>query len=178
MVLSMDEVRNQLKSQNLSTVAPTAFGEVGGRVFPDSPSIADVNDLIEIVKGWRAVHLPSLGSPISKSCVITSQTGDGTILSPSGNEIFQVTSLSFSNNDADACTYEAQIVHPVSGQSIPVNLNADASVGSNQLTLPIGGSLTVNLDVTLDSNHGLYVAVISGDPASNDISTYHFLRSQ
>jgi len=89
-VLSMDEVRNQLKSQNFSTVSPTAFGEVGGRVFPDSPSIGDVNDLIEIVKGWRAVHLPSLGSPISKSCVITSQTGDGTILSPSGNQIFHV----------------------------------------------------------------------------------------
>ena len=46
----MDEVRNQLKSQNFATVSPTAFGEVGGRVFPDNPSIADVNDLIEIVK--------------------------------------------------------------------------------------------------------------------------------
>jgi len=174
----MDEVRNQLKSQNFATVSPTAFGEVGGRVFPDDPSIDDVNDLIEIVKGWRAVHLPSLGSPISKSCVITSQNGDGTILSPSGNEIFQVSSLSFSNNDGSSCIYEAQIVHPVSGQSIPINLNADASVGSNQLTLPVGGSLTVNLDIILDSNHGLYVAVISGDPASSDIATYHYLRSQ
>jgi len=177
-VIDMDEVRNQLKSQNFATVAPTAFGEVGGRVFPDSPSISDVNDLIEIVKGWRAVHLPSLGSPISKSCVITTQNGDGTILAPSGNEIFQLTSLSFSNNDADACTYEAQIVNPSSGESISINLNADASVGSNQLTLPIGGSLTVELDIILDSNHGLYVAVISGDPASNDIATYHYLRSQ
>ena len=175
----MDEVRNQLKSQNLSTVSPTAFGEVGGRVFPDNPSIEDINALIQIVKGWRAVHLPSLGSPISKSCVITEQNGDGDILSPSGNEIFVVSSLSFSNNDTDACIYEAQIVHSTSGQSISINLNADTAVGSNQLTLPVGGSLTVNMDsLILDSNHTLYVAVISGDPGSNDIIAYHYLRSQ
>jgi len=174
----MDEVRNQLKSQNLSTVAPTAFGEVGGRVFPDSPSIADVNDLIEIVKGWRAVHLPSLGSPISKSCVITNQNGDGTILSPSGNEIYHVQNIAFTNGDVGASIYTAQIINASTGQSVPVNLNADASVGSNLLTLPSGETLTVNLDITLDSNHGLYVAVTAGDPASNDIATYHYLRSQ
>jgi hypothetical protein len=174
----MDEVRNQLKSQNFATVAPTAFGEVGGRVFPDSPSIADVNDLIEIVKGWRAVHLPSLGSPISKSCVITNQNGDGTILSPSNNEIYHVQNIAFTNGDVGASIYTAQIINASTGQSVPVNLNADASVGSNLLTLPSGETLTVNLDITLDSNHGLYVAVTAGDPASNDIATYHYLRSQ
>jgi len=174
----MDEVRNQLKSQNLSTVAPTAFGEVGGRVFPDSPSIQDINDLIQIVKGWRAVHLPSLGSPISKSCVITTQNGDGTMLSPSGNEIYHVQNIAFTNGDVGASIYTVQIINASTGQSVPVNLNADASVGSNLLTLPSGETLTVNLDITLDSNHGLYVAVTAGDPASNDIATYHYLRSQ
>jgi len=174
----MDEVRNQLKSQNFATVSPTAFGEVGGRVFPDSPSISDVNDLIEIVKGWRAVHLPSLGSPISKSCSITTQNGDGTMLSPSGNEIYHVQNIAFTNGDVGASIYTVQIINASTGQSVPVNLNADASVGSNLLTLPSGETLTVNLDITLDSNHGLYVAVTQGDPASNDIATYHYLRSQ
>lgn len=176
--MTMDEVRNQLKSQNLSTVAPTAFGEVGGRVFPDNPSIEDINALIQIVKGWRAVHLPSLGSPISKSCVITSQNGDGTMLSPSGNEIYHVQNIAFQNGDVSNSVYTVQIVNPSTGVAIPVNLNADASIGSNSLTLPSGETLTVNLDITLDSNHGLYVAVVQGDPASSDIVSYHYLRSQ
>lgn len=176
--MSMDEVRNQLKSQNLSTVSPTAFGEVGGRVFPDSPSIADINDLIQIVKGWRAVHLPSLGSPISKSSVITSQNGDGTILSPTGAEVFEVSNIQFSNNDVSNAVYTAQIVNSTTGQSVTLNLNADASVGTNYLTLPSNTSLTVRVDVILDSNHALYLAVTSGDPASSDMSSYHYLRSQ
>ena len=174
----MDEVRNQLKSQNFATVSPTAFGEVGGRVFPDNPSIEDINALIQIVKGWRAVHLPSLGSPISKSCVITSQNGDGTMLSPSGNEIYHVQNIAFQNGDVGNSVYTVQIINPSTGLAVPVNLNADASIGSNLLTLPSGETLTVNLDITLDSNHGLYVAVTQGDPASNDIVSYHYLRSQ
>jgi hypothetical protein len=174
----MDEVRNQLKSQNLSTVSPTAFGEVGGRVFPDNPSIEDINALIQIVKGWRAVHLPSLGSPISKSCVITSQTGDGTMLSPLGNEIYHVQNIAFQNNDVSNSIYTVQIVNPSTGVAIPVNLNADPSIGSNTLTLPSGETLTVNLDITLDSNHALYAAVVQGDPASSEMVSYHYLRSQ
>ncbi len=174
----MDEVRNQLKSQNLTTVSPTAFGEVGGRVFPDKPSIEDINALIQIVKGWRAVHLPSLGSPISRSCAITTQNGDGTMLSPSGNEIFNVKNIAFTNGDVGNSVYTVQIINAATGQAVPVNLNADPSIGSNLLTLPSGETLTVNLDITLDSNHALYVAVTQGDPSSNDIATYHFLRSQ
>jgi hypothetical protein len=110
--------------------------------------------------------------------MITTQNGDGTILSPSGNEIYHVQNIAFTNGDVGPSIYTAQIINSSTGQSVPVNLNADASVGSNLLTLPSGETLTVNLDITLDSNHGLYVAVTQGDPASNDIATYHFLRSQ
>ena len=115
----MDELRNQLKSQNLSTVPPTAFGEVGGRVFPDNPSIADVNDLIQIVKGWRAVHLPSLGSPISKSATITSQTGNGDILQPTNAQVMRVGSF---------CVFYGV---PCLGQRLkPISLRRQINIGN------------------------------------------------
>ena len=174
----MDEVRNQLKSQNLSTVSPTSFGEVGGRVFPDNPSIADVNDLIQIVKGWRAVHLPSLGSPISKSATITSQTGDGDILQPTNAQIMRVQTVAFSNIDVAPQVIVAQIIDVSTGTACPLNLNPDPAAGTNALTIPAGETFSVNVDLTLDSNHKLFLAVTSGDPASCEMVAYSYLTSQ
>ena len=174
----MDEVRNQLKSQNLSTVSPTAFGEVGGRVFPDNPSIEDINALIQIVRGWRAVHLPSLGSPIARSSTITTQNGDGSILSPASNEVFNIQSLAFSNVDVGAQVIVAQVINSTTGSACPININPDGAAGSSALTIGPGETLAVTLDLILDSNHSLFIAVTSGDPSACDIAAYHYLRSQ
>ena len=174
----MDEVRNQLKSQNFSTVSPTAFGEVGGRVFPDNPSIADVNDLIQIVKGWRAVHLPSFGSPISKSATITSQNGNGDILQPTNAQVMRVQTVAFSNIDVVPQVIIAQIIDVSAGTECPLNLNPDPAAATNDLTIQPGESLSVNLDLILDSNHKLFLAVTSGDPSSCEMVAYSYLTSQ
>ena len=174
----MDEVRNQLKSQNFSTVSPTAFQEVGGRVFPDNPSIADVNDLIQIVKGWRAVHLPSLGSPISKSATITSQTGNGDILQPTNAQVMRVQTVAFSNINTVPQVIIAQIIDVSTGTACPLNLNPDPAAGTNALTIQAGESLSVNVDLILDSNHKLFFAVTNGDPASCEMVAYSYLTSQ
>ena len=174
----MDEVRNQLKSQNFSTVSPTAFGEVGGRVFPDNPSIGDVNDLIQIVKGWRAVHLPSLGSPISKSATITSQTGNGDILQPTNAQVMRVQTVAFSNIDTGPQVIIAQIIDVSTGTACPLNLNPDPAAGTNALTVAAGESFSVNVDLILDSNHKLFIAVTSGDPSSCEMVAYSYLTSQ
>ena len=174
----MDEVRNQLKSQNLSTVSPTAFGEVGGRVFPDNPSIADVNDLIQIVKGWRAVHLPSLGSPISQSATLTTQTGDGDILQPTNAQIMRVQNLAFSNIDVAPQVIIAQIVDVITGTACPLNLNPDPAAGTNALTLPAGETFSVNVDLILDAKHKLFIAATTGDPSTCEMVAYSYLTSQ
>lgn len=174
----MDEVRNQLKSQNLSTVSPTAFGDVGGRVFPDNPSIDDINALIQIVRGWRAVHLPSLGSPIARSATITNQTGNGSILGPVENEVFEVQSLGFSNVDVGPQSIIAQVVNNQTGAVCPININLDVATGNSTLILQAGETTSIPLSLILDSNHTLFLAVISGDPSACEMSAYHFLRSQ
>lgn len=177
-MILMDEVRNQLKSQNLSTVSPTAFGDVGGRVFPDNPSIDDINALIQIVRGWRAVHLPSLGSPIARSSAITTQTGNGSILTPTGNEVFEVQSLAFSNVDVGQQDIIAQVINNATGAACPININLDVATGNSTLILQAGETTAIPLSLILDSNHSLFVAVTNGDPASCEVATYHFLRSQ
>lgn len=174
----MDEVRNQLKSQNLSTVSPTAFGEVGGRVFPDNPSIEDINALIQIVRGWRAVHLPSLGSPIPRSSTITTQTGDGSLLSPASNEVFNVQALAFSNVDVGPQVIIAQVIDATTGAACPININPDNAAGTSYLTIGPGETISVTLDLILDSNYSLFLAVTNGDPNACEMASYHYLRSQ
>ena len=61
------ELRNQLKSQNLDTVLPTAFKQVGGAVFPDITAKADLKDFEQIIHSYRGVHSPTFGVPIPMS---------------------------------------------------------------------------------------------------------------
>tara|TARA_R110002096_G_C14565830_1_gene720233 strand:- start:1071 stop:1571 length:501 start_codon:yes stop_codon:yes gene_type:complete len=61
------ELRNQLKSQNLDTVLPTAFKQVGGAVFPDITAKADLKDFEQIINSYRGVHSPTFGVPIPVS---------------------------------------------------------------------------------------------------------------
>ena len=83
----MGEIRNQLKSQSLAAVLPSAFSDVGGRVFPDEPSLEDQLDLRQIVNAWAAVHAPNYGQPIPQTGGSASTDGAGEVLEPATNEV-------------------------------------------------------------------------------------------
>lgn len=96
----MGEVRNQLKSQSLEAVEPSSFQAVGGRVFPDAPSLEDQLDLRQIVNAWAAVHAPNYGQPIPQTGGTATKDGAGEVLEPSTNEVYRINYISLVNAGA------------------------------------------------------------------------------
>tara|TARA_R110000824_G_scaffold61713_1_gene163852 strand:+ start:381 stop:866 length:486 start_codon:yes stop_codon:yes gene_type:complete len=159
----MDELRNQLKNQDLDTVNPAAFLEVGGVVFPDKPSAANLADFKTIVEAYRAVHQPSLGSPIALSGNTVAKAGEGNILEPSTSQVALISALQCEN---------------LGGSPIVLNITIGGIAVSSQ-TLAAGSTLAVALTSKyVDKNTPLGVVVVSGSESDLISSCSYLLTSQ
>ena len=103
----MGEIRNQLKSQSIQAVDPNAFETVGGRVFPDEPSIEDQQALAQIVATWQAAHAPTYGQPIGQSSQTVSAAGLSgetpvQVLTATKSQVWRVQSIAMSNSGGGA----------------------------------------------------------------------------
>lgn len=84
--MSAQDIQNQLKSQDLQTVAPSAFAQVGNPIFPDSSTVEGLQVLRHVIESWANVHAPTYGHPIPQSGAISTVTGtSGTLLSLDNN---------------------------------------------------------------------------------------------
>lgn len=93
----MSDIRNQLKSQSLDQVLPSAFKQVGGVVFPDASATINLNDLFQIVNSYRAVHAPSYGQSIPNTGLTAEGIEDGGGLEPADNEAYKILAIQASN---------------------------------------------------------------------------------
>lgn len=156
----MGEIRNQLKSQSLETVVPQSFEDVGGRVFPDEPSIGDQLDLTQIVNAWRSTHAPTYGNPIGQSSQTVQKAGASgeaivTALEATKSQVWRVQGMAIANAGGAA---------PVGCKILlgDLVLTTDAS-GNPSGTTPVNsqnGVITYPLFV--DLNSPLKFAVTSG----------------
>lgn len=159
----MDELRNQLKNQNLDTVDPAAFLEVGGVVFPDKSAAANLDDFKTIVEAYRAVHQPSLGSPIALSGNTVTKAGEGNILEPSTSQVALISALQCEN---------------LGGSPIELNITIGGIVVSNQVLTP-GATVAIGLTTKyVDKNTPLGAVVLSGSAADLISSCSYLLTSQ
>lgn len=93
----MSTIRNQLKSQDLDTVIPSAFKQVGGVVYPDRSAIVALNDLFQIVNAYRSVHAVTYGNAIPNTGQVAEGIEDGQGLAATDNQVIQVNSISVTN---------------------------------------------------------------------------------
>ena len=103
----VSEIRNQLKSQSLEAVVPSSFNEVGGRVFPDEPSVDDQTTLNQIVASWAAVHVPAFGNPIGQSSQTVTKAGaageaEVEVLTATKSQVYRVQSIALANGGGAA----------------------------------------------------------------------------
>lgn len=97
----MSEVGNQLKSQTLGAVEPSAFQTVGNRVYPDLGSTQDFLDLIKIVDSWRATHVTNYGDIIPSTGAGLDFDGTfDTLLSVQPNSVAKLQALHVFNEDS------------------------------------------------------------------------------
>lgn len=99
--MQRDELLNQLKSQDLETVNPSAFLQVGNPVFPDLSALVSLQAFGQIVEAFRHVHFPSYGGPIPRSAKVASLANDGTLLSVDGSSIAMIQAVQLVNASTD-----------------------------------------------------------------------------
>lgn len=122
-----NELRNQLKSQTLDEVNPSAFKQVGGVVFPDAAAARNLNDFMEIVNAYKAVHLPTNGTlPIPRSTTVeqvtlTDSKTEVDLLTAANDEVLEVIAISARN---------ASTNYETSGGALFINNAAVADISS------------------------------------------------
>ena len=126
----MSEIRNQLKNQSFSVVDPSAFNEVGGRVFPDQASVDDQFTLREIVSAWSAVHAPTYGNPIGQSSTTVTKAGaageaEVDVLTAVKSEVYRVQAIALANGGG-----AAPVVAKILLGDCPLILDATAAPAS------------------------------------------------
>jgi len=158
----MKELRNQLKSQDLSSLLPSSIEQVGGSVFPDDPSAVDLLAFDSIINAWRKVHVPSYGSPLANSGQIVSVVGNEDLLSPLNNEVYAIKFVSFTNAGG-----AAPVVVQLTAGGFPIQLDGQQNL--NTLAIPPSSTLTLAFDFSIGKNLALAPVVSSG--TASDLTT-------
>jgi hypothetical protein len=143
-------IQNQLKSQSLDTVNPSAFKQVGGVIFPDQTANMDMAKLSSIVEAFQSVHSPNYGQPIPQSSTVSDLVGNGTLLVVTGNQVNLVSAITCRNEGGAAPIIVRLQVGTMIVAQVEVNPN---SVQSLVQTCPT---------FYLDSLNDLTVLVTSG----------------
>ena len=129
----VDELKNQLKSQNLETLKAASIGRVGGSVFPDAPASNDLSQFDEIVNAWQSVHVPTYGQPIAGTGQLQTidSTGD---FKASGNTVLRVSSMSVENSGIDLASGNVTVAGCVVGAyTVDPSLKSTVAIPSNLL---------------------------------------------
>jgi hypothetical protein len=153
----MGEIRNQFKSQSLDSLAAKSIQTVGGRVFPDAPSVEDLLAFKAVVESWQGVHLPTYGQPIAGSNAVAEGTGQGTMLQAANdNEVYRIDSIFLNNSGGAPLTAVVRL------GTAPINSTMDSM--NNQVLQPAGNALIMG-PFFMDSITSLGVLVTDGTAA-------------
>jgi len=103
----MSQLRNQLKDITFDNITAGNIQTVGGRVYADSRSKENVNDLVNVQTAWAAVHTPTFGQPIPQTGeFVTATVADtpASLIAPSDNEVYRVDMVGVQNETVGALT--------------------------------------------------------------------------
>lgn len=168
---AVTQVRNQLKSQDLSTLEASSLATVGGRVYPDAQAIADLGALAHITEAWRAVHVPTYGAPIPGTGNVQSLTAEAPnswqdVVVPTGQQVTAVQFAAVFNGDPGvAATVDVAIKDADGTAYVASSLNVPPSTLVNAFDLG-------TQPLTLDANVSLEWRVVTGVHSSVSIRTY------
>ena len=161
----MSEVRNQLKSQDLSTLEATSLSTVGGRVFPDNAAGPDLRALIEVARAWGATHAPANGGPIGGTDSTTThqmQTDSvEAVYTPTGKQLARVVAVQVSNSGGAPMT-AAVLVGGVDLGVQQITINPSESAG-----------FPLTADVIVGPSTPLQVHLTSGSASDASVKVAH-----
>jgi len=168
--MKQDELSNQLKNQNLGTVSPAAFLQVGSPVFPDDTTTNSLHAFQEIVSAYQAVHLPSFGNPIAQTGGVVSVDGNENLIVPTKAEIYHVQYISLTNTGG-----AAPVILSITLGGMAIAFSGDYSTA---LTVPPSTTFSFPCSIDADLNLPLVVAVSSGTASDLTTKAAYIKRSQ
>ena len=154
----MSQLRNQLKDITFDDLTAAQIQLVGGRVYADSASRENVNDLVNVQKAWQAVHTPTVGQFIPQTGVwVTNEvsTGEEILIQATGNEVIDASYVGMYNGTAGTLTFSAWLegANPLERMFFCVDENVQAGQYLNLLQV-----LRQNFPIRIDSGATLNVS--------------------
>jgi len=143
------QIQNLLKTQSLEAVAPAAFKQVGGVMFPDVTANIDMARLVSIVSAFQSVTSPNYGQPIPQTASVVSVNGSEAILSNTGNTTSLVQAISCTNAGGAPVTCDIKVGTVILYQLVVGP--AASAVASPFSPLYIDNQLSLSVTVTSGS---------------------------
>jgi hypothetical protein len=163
----MSQLRNQLKDITFDDITASNIQTIGGRVYADSSSRENVNDLVNVQTAWAAVHIPSKGQFIPQSGeFVTASVSDtrAALVTPTNNEVYRIDAISAQNLTLGSITGTIMLQSGLAPPTPTVVTISSASVGAGETV-----TFTLPNPIYLDSN-AILTVVASG--ASLDYTAF------
>ena len=135
---------------SIASMTPQQILAAGSPIFLDIRTASDINSINTLIQSYARIHSPAYGQPIAGSGLSSTKTGGGTVITPTGNEVYRIMGVNFTNVD----------VAPVI-----IDLGLGGVVIQKSITIQPAETVVATLPSTIfcDSESHLYVTVTSGD---------------
>jgi len=167
----MSQLRNQLKDITFDDITASNIQTVGGRVYADSSSRENVNDLVNVQKAWSAVHIPSKGQFIPQTSEVFQRSMDSgvvtTVMAPTGNQVQVMNQLNLTNSGEGTAT--------ITGTITDTNSELGPSMIIISESLTAGETVIIGREVKIDANATFSLVASAG---GFDIGAYLHLVVQ
>jgi len=149
----MSEIANQLNSQSLGEVLPSAFKQVGAAIFPDRGTVVGLNAFRDIVHSWVATHSPLNGSVVPSTGTeyeVTAAVVDTPVdlVAPTAQEVVHINGVCIINGGGAPATVVLRLGDKTVIETVianPASTTIPTSIFLPQLILCAGQSLTITV---------------------------------
>ena len=153
----MTELRNLLKNITFGNLQGSQLNSAGIGAYADIAAKASIDAITNITEAWRSVTHPSYGSIIPQTCQVLNvniEEATETILSPSGNEVYEIMGFSIIEAAGSTATINVTIEDDTNG-------NVFVPFTSEGLTSGQRKTITIK-NFRIDSNNTMKVTVTGG----------------
>ena len=135
---------------SIASITPQQILAAGSPIFLDIRTSSDINSINTLIQSYARIHSPAYGQPIAGSGLSSVRTNTGTVITPTGNEVYRIMAVNFTNSG---------------GAPVILDLGLGGVVIQSAVAVNPGETLVATLPSTIfcDSESHLYVTVTSGD---------------
>ncbi len=153
----MTELRNLLKNITFGNLQGSQLNDAGSGAYADIAAKNAIDAISSITEAWRSITHPSYGSVIPQTCEVLNvnlEEATATILSPTGNEVYEIMGFSLIEAAGGTATVNVTIEDDTNG-NVFVPFTSEGLTSGQRKTIQIK-------NFRIDSNNTMKVTVTGG----------------